>query len=115
MKTTWYSLSLLSAIALILFPISNSYLVAADVQLVAQTAQYSFEDYKRECLQRATREGLARDVADDLCNCTINKFRSRYTIQQFRALVQKSKQDKAAARTLSSVGEACFDEVLYEE
>jgi hypothetical protein len=28
--------------------------------------------------------------------------------------VQKSKTDKAAARTLSSVGEACFDEILYE-
>ena len=74
----------------------------------------TFDSYRQECLQRARAEGLAADVAKDLCDCTIKKFQARYNLQQFRALVQKSKTDKAAARTLSSVGEACFDEILYE-
>ena len=74
----------------------------------------TFDSYRQECLQRARAEGLAADVAKDLCDCTIKKFQARYNLQQFRALVQKSKTDKAAARTLASVGEACFDEILYE-
>jgi hypothetical protein len=74
----------------------------------------TFESYRQECLQRTQREGLANDVANDLCNCTMKKFQARYTLTQFRALVQKSKTDRTAARTLSALGEACFDEVLYE-
>lgn len=74
----------------------------------------TFDSYRQECLQRARGEGLAADVAKDLCDCTIKKFQARYNLQQFRTLVQKSKTDKAAARTLASVGEACFDEILYE-
>lgn len=75
----------------------------------------SFEDYRQECLQRAKKEGLTPDVSKDLCNCTIKKFQSQYTFSQFRALVQKSKSDRTASRTLTSVGEACFDQILYEE
>jgi hypothetical protein len=74
----------------------------------------TFDSYRQECLQRARAEGLTADVAKDLCDCTIKKFQARYNLQQFRTLVQKSKTDKTAARTLSSVGEACFDEILYE-
>ncbi len=85
--------------------------------LVAQNSGSgtTFESYRQECLQRSRQEGLANDVANDLCNCTIKKFQARYNLAQFRALVQKSKSDRAAARTLTAVGEACFDEVLYEK
>lgn len=81
----------------------------------AVSSQYSFEDYHKECLGRATSEKLPLDAAKDLCNCTIAKFRSQYNIQEFRALVQKSKSNPSAAETLSAVGESCFEEVLYEE
>ncbi len=74
----------------------------------------TFDSYKQECLQRAKQQGLANDIAGDLCNCTIKKFQATYNLNQFRALVQKSKTDKTAARSLTAVGEACFDEVLYE-
>jgi hypothetical protein len=82
---------------------------------IAQSSTDSFEDYRKECLQRATSEKLPADVAEELCNCTIARFRSQYTLEEFRALVQKSKSDKTAAQTLTAVGEACFDEVMYEE
>jgi hypothetical protein len=81
----------------------------------AISSEYSFADYHKECLNRATRQKLPRDAAEDLCNCTINKFRTQYTIQEFRSLVQKSKSNTSAAETLSAVGESCFEEVLYEE
>ncbi len=75
----------------------------------------SFDQYHHECLQRVTKQGLAADVAKDVCNCTMMKFKGQYNIQQFKAIVQKSKTDKASARQLSKVGEACFEKVLYEE
>jgi hypothetical protein len=84
------------------------------VRSSAPASRTPFESYRQECLQRSRRQGLANDVANDLCNCTMKKFQSRYNLAQFRALVQKSKSDKTAARTLTAVGEACFDEVLYE-
>ena len=86
-----------------------------DPQLIAQSASNSFEDYRQQCLRRIAREGLRGEVAQDICNCVINKFRSRYSLAQFRSLIQRAKTNKTAARTLSEVGEACFEEILYEE
>lgn len=75
----------------------------------------TFDQYHQECLQRVTKQGLMADVAKDVCNCTMTKFKSQYNIQQFKAIVQKSKTDKASARQLSKVGETCFEKVLYDE
>ncbi len=74
----------------------------------------SFEDYRQECVQRATGQRLPQDVVQDLCSCTIKKFQSQYTFAEFRSLVQQSQKDRAAAQKLTAVGEACLDEVLYE-
>jgi hypothetical protein len=74
----------------------------------------TFDEYKATCIQRARQEGLTQDVALDVCNCTIQKFKSLYSLPQFQNIVKKSKTDKAAARRLSDVGEACFESVLYE-
>jgi hypothetical protein len=122
MKIFLYPLFLVSLLELILLSQTKSRVLATEAQRsplqpIAQAtpAQYSFEDYKKECLQRATREKLPPDVAQDLCNCTINQFRSQYTIEQFRALVRTSKNNSTAAETLTEVGEVCFEEVLYEE
>ena len=74
----------------------------------------TFDDYQKDCIQRARQQGLTQDVAVDVCNCTIKKFRSLYSLPQFQAIVKKSKTDKVTARKLSEVGEACFDAILYE-
>lgn len=74
----------------------------------------SFEDYHKECIKRVHQQGLAEDIGQDICKCTMTQFRSQYNIQQFRNLVQKAKTDKPSARQLSDVGEACFEKVLYE-
>jgi hypothetical protein len=105
-----YLLTFIGLLALSLPVQANNAVYLSQSSNIATT----FDSYRQECLQRARAEGLAADVAKDLCDCTIKKFQARYNLQQFRALVQKSKTDKAAARTLSSVGEACFDEILYE-
>jgi hypothetical protein len=84
-------------------------------QETAQNTVTTFDSYRKECLQKVTQQGLRGQVAQDICNCVINKFRSRYSLTQFRELIQKSKTNKAAMRTLSTVGEACFEQVLYEQ
>lgn len=86
----------------------------ANSSVTQPTNAASFEDYKKECLQRATQEGLPKDIAEDLCQCTMTQFRQQYSIDKFRELVRKSKTDKNAQRTLSNVGESCFEEILYE-
>ena len=110
MRNQRYLLTFIGLLALSLPVQANNAVYLSQSSNIATT----FDSYRQECLQRARAEGLAADVAKDLCDCTIKKFQARYNLQQFRALVQKSKTDKAAARTLSSVGEACFDEILYE-
>lgn len=120
-KTTFKNLSLIGSLLLLSFPVAQSKLLARDVKQsaggrVTQNASVpsSFDDYRKECMQRATGEGLPQDVAQDLCSCTIKRFQSQYNFTQFRTLVVKSKNDPTAARTLTAVGETCFDEVLYE-
>ena len=110
MRNPRYLLTFIGLLALSLPVPANNTVYLSQSSNTATT----FDSYRQECLQRARAEGLAADVAKDLCDCTIKKFQARYNLQQFRSLVQKSKTDKAAARTLASVGEACFDEILYE-
>lgn len=110
MRNQRYLLTFIGLLALSLPVQANNAVYLSQSSNTATT----FDSYRQECLQRARAEGLAADVAKDLCDCTIKKFQARYNLQQFRTLVQKSKTDKAAARTLASVGEACFDEILYE-
>lgn len=110
MKNKPYTLTFICLLALSVPVRANNPIYLSQSSNSAPT----FDSYRRECLQRAQSQGLASDVAKDLCDCTIKKFQASYSLQQFRTLVQKSKTDKTAARTLSTVGEACLDEILYE-
>ncbi|WP_157867445.1 hypothetical protein [Gloeothece citriformis] len=128
MKTTVNSFSVLKhstlwLTSLLFFSFSwpNSPLLATEVKQTSggrstQSAAVpsSFEDYRKQCMQQARGQGLSGDIAEDLCNCTIAKFQSQYNFSQFRALVVKSQNDRNAARTLTEVGETCFDQILYE-
>jgi hypothetical protein len=111
MRTLYYSIF---AIALLETSLSLA-IQSPALANKASSDRTSFEDYKQECLRRSNQEKLPQDVAQDLCNCTIKKFQSQYTLEEFRALVKKSQNNTVAAENLSAVGEACFEEVLYEE
>ena len=118
-KTLFY-LSSISLLGVSLSPFVPNHSLAKEMsfpnpQLIAQSTSNSFEDYRQQCLRRIAREGLRGEVAQAICNCVINKFRSRYSLTQFRDLIQKAKTNKTSARTLSEVGEACFEEILYED
>jgi hypothetical protein len=82
----------------------------------ARSPQTSFDTYYQECLARTRQQKLPADVAKDLCDCTMKAFRQRYSLPQFQELVRKSKGgDRTSSQTLTAVGEACFEQILYEE
>ena len=74
----------------------------------------SFDQYKKECLQQVSKRGLTAPDGEKLCNCALSKFRTKYDVNQFKAILEKAKNDKKVQANLNAVGEACFDEILYE-
>jgi hypothetical protein len=72
--------------------------------------QNSFENYRQQCLRRVEQAGIKGAAAQEMCNCTINKFKQKYSLAEFTKLVQQSETNKAIARQLAEVGEEC----LYE-
>lgn len=72
------------------------------------------QDYARECIQTSMTEGLAETEAKQLCNCTISKFQSQYSLEEFQQLTAASVKDKQAEMTLVEVGQVCFEQMLYE-
>jgi len=74
----------------------------------------SFEQYKSECLRHTNTRGLSTTDGEKLCNCTIAKFRASYDASQFGAILLKAKANKKIQATFKSVGESCYDEILYD-
>jgi hypothetical protein len=72
--------------------------------------QNSFENYRQQCLRRVEQVGVKGAAAQEVCNCTINKFKQKYSLAEFSKLVQQSETNQAIARQLAEVGEDC----LYE-
>ncbi|MGK7875508.1 MAG: hypothetical protein AB4426_20070 [Xenococcaceae cyanobacterium] len=115
MKTTFHQLSLVSAFLLTLSAVAYNGLLAAKAESPNPSPQYSFDDYKKECIQRSMAEGLPLEEAETLCTCTINEFQARYTIEEFKKLTQEAKENEEAAEMLTEVGYSCFEEILFEE
>jgi len=70
--------------------------------------------YAQECMQTSMGEGLVEAEAKQLCNCTIDKFQSKYSLGEFKQLTAASVSDKKAEATLVEVGQICFEEILYD-
>ncbi|AGF51091.1 slr2071 [Synechocystis sp. PCC 6803] len=83
--------------------------LAIAVPVEAQ-GQNSFENYRQQCLRRVEQAGIKGAAAQEMCNCTINKFKQKYSLAEFTKLVQQSETNQAIARQLAEVGEEC----LYE-
>jgi hypothetical protein len=72
------------------------------------------QKYLQECLATSMTEGLTEPDAKKLCNCTLVEFQKKYSLEAFKELTAKAKNDEAAANELISVGELCFESILYE-
>jgi len=74
----------------------------------------SFDEYKQECLKEVKKKGLTVSDGEKLCNCTVTKFQKSYDTNQFKILLEKAKTDKKALATFKSVGEDCYNDILFE-
>jgi uncharacterized membrane protein len=107
-------LTLLPAI----FPLT-AYGVRAESLIAQQIPKYQYPqdfvaDYLKTCNQRAMSQGLAKEDANTMCNCTLNKFQSQYSVEQFKKLRQDSINNQQATHTLNEVGYSCLDQILYQ-
>lgn len=71
-------------------------------------------NYNEQCLVRSHREGLPVASAKSVCDCTIKTFRGKYTTEKFREMTKKSETDRRIANQLREVGEACFEQILFD-
>ena len=121
--TNSFPISVLSILALVLYPVTDSSIITVKAEplsgsSVAQNTsrQYSsFADYKRDCIEDYRLEGLYPEDIERLCNCAINTFKARFTLEQFKKLTQAANTDAEAENTLIEVGETCFEQILYED
>jgi hypothetical protein len=97
--------------------INNLFAVAQDNQSKPKTNTYPPEyviEYLQNCVKTSMQEGLLQPEAKTLCDCTLNKFQQKYTLEEFKRLTAASKTDQTAADALVEVGQLCFETILYE-
>lgn len=110
MKTTFHKLSLTSAFLVTFAVITTSGLLRATAQ--NKYPQAIVNEYMRSCQQSAVRGGLSQQQAQRLCTCTINRFQSRFTLEQFRNLTRQGQESGKPPEAMTEVGMACAEEVL---
>lgn len=126
MMTTFYKLffriSAVSAFLLTFSPVADNGLPAAKAesqvpQQIAQSNQGNrypqnfINDYMKSCRQSAVKQGVSQQQADQLCTCTINRFQSRFTLDQFRALRQQAQQTRETPEVFTEIGLACAEQL----
>jgi hypothetical protein len=87
--------------------------IGAENSLEPYPPEYT-QQYMRDCLATSMTEGLTEPDAKKLCNCTLVEFQKKYSLEAFKELNAKAKNDEAAANELIAVGEFCFESILYE-
>lgn len=110
-----YFYSFLLALPLI---VTGNIAVAQDLAESNNGRSYPEEfvrEYNTECINTSMEEGLAAAEAEILCDCTINKFASRYELAEFKQLTIDSSKDQQAQAKLVEVGQVCFEQILYEQ
>jgi len=94
--------------------LSNIFMISTSWSIPSNLT--SFEQYKVECIKEVNHRGIAGSDGEKLCNCTLGKFKSIYNEKQFRSLLEMAQnpENKKAIGALNSVGEACYDKILYD-
>lgn len=73
-------------------------------------------DYMNNCTKSATTRGLPPEMAPELCSCTIAKFQTQYTVDQFAQLRQQADENEPeVVDNFLEVGFECLESILYED
>ncbi|MDJ0660620.1 MAG: hypothetical protein QNJ42_14210 [Crocosphaera sp.] len=69
--------------------------------------------YNNNCVPEAKKAGLTQAEASQICNCTVQTLRKKYSTEAFASLyTQYTSGNTTARRTLTRYGETCSQEVL---
>ncbi|WP_202219092.1 hypothetical protein [Okeania sp. KiyG1] len=69
------------------------------------------EAYQASCKINAVTKGLSTEQAEILCDCTLNQFQSKYTLEKFRKLMNKAANEETPEE-LIEIGEICAEELI---
>ena len=107
------NLVLTNLASLILLSFSSS-VAFAETPTDIYPAEFA-QQYRQECMTASTAEGLTEPDAEELCECTLSKFQQEYSLEAFKELNAKAKEDhQESANALVEVGQFCFESILYE-
>ena len=68
--------------------------------------------YLNGCSQRSVQEGLTQQQAEIVCQCTINRFQSQYSFDQFLKLYTQAQKTKESPDEFVDVGIDCATQLL---
>lgn len=121
MKSTFRQQSLVTACLLTFSIVAYCSLLVSEAKsqtpnLPSQTKYpQDFADaYQASCKINAVTEGLSPEQAEILCNCTLNKFQSKYTLERFQELLKTAAKEETPEE-LTEVGELCAEELIEEK
>ncbi|MGD1712907.1 hypothetical protein [Dapis sp. BLCC M172] len=69
------------------------------------------EAYQASCKFNAVAKGLSQEQAKTLCNCTLNQFQSKYNLEKFQTLLEKSAKEETPDE-LIEIGELCAEKLI---
>ncbi|MBE9127509.1 MULTISPECIES: hypothetical protein [unclassified Coleofasciculus] len=110
MKSAFRRLSLASTFLLTFALVTYGTIPAAKAQ--NKYPPQVVTNYMRGCQQSAVNGGLSEAQAERVCACTINRFQARFTIEQFRELLQRARETGGQPQELVEIGQACAQEVF---
>ncbi len=77
-----------------------------------QYPQEIVKAYLNGCSQRSVQEGLTQQQAKIVCQCTINRFQSQYSFDQFLKLYTQAQKTKESPDEFVDVGIDCATQLL---
>ena len=69
------------------------------------------EAYQASCKINAVTKGLSTEQAETLCDCTLNQFQSKYTLEKLQKLINKA-ANKETPEELIEIAEICAQELI---
>lgn len=76
-----------------------------------QYPQQLVNAYLSGCKQRSIQEGLTQQQATSVCQCTINQFQSRYSVDQFLKMYSQAQKAKEPPDEFVDIGLDCAERI----
>ncbi len=67
--------------------------------------------YLNACRQVSKEQGFTQQQAESLCKCTLEQFKTQYTVDQFRELYTEASQNNNIPTEFLKAGMLCADQL----